>query len=118
MSTRHDAKGHEVLDKTPVAVPVGWSPPPSLQETIKRLIRHELSAKADSIGYETYDEADDFDVDDDPELKSPYELTADQELAQRLPPVKAETTGVQPVPTKEAPAKPSPSPEGEAPTAA
>jgi len=67
-------KGHEVLDSTPIARTVGFERPPSMQELIQRYVRTELSRQAAQAGAETFEEADDFDVDDDIELKSRYEV--------------------------------------------
>lgn len=72
-----DERGWEVPDPTPIARPVGWKEPESLQDMIARLVRGEISRQAAAAGAETFEEADDFDVDDDPELKSPYELDAE-----------------------------------------
>lgn len=73
-------RGHEVPDPTPVARPVRWSPPETLVEQIRRFVRNEFSQQAAAGGFETFEEADDFDVDDDhPDPQSQWELTADQE---------------------------------------
>lgn len=64
-------------DPTPIAKPVGFNRPPSIREQIQSALRAHLEA-ARSDQAETLEEADDFDVDDDPELKSPYEV--DDEL--------------------------------------
>lgn len=72
---------HEFPDPTPLHVPIGFRRPPSLTEMIQRYVRIELSEQAAAKHQaETFEEADDFLVDDDPELLSPYEITADQEL--------------------------------------
>jgi len=71
---RFDEHGREILDQTPVARTVGFERPPSMQELIQRYVRTELSRQASQAGEESFEEADDFDVDDDPELKSPYEV--------------------------------------------
>lgn len=70
----HNEKGEEILDPTPVAMPVGFHRPPSLAEQVRRLVRTEFSRQAAALGEETFEEADDFDCGDDPELKSKYEL--------------------------------------------
>lgn len=67
-------RGHEVLDNTPVAKPVGWRPPLTMQEQIQRFVREELSRRAAEAGAETFEDADDFEVGDDYDPKSPYEL--------------------------------------------
>lgn len=79
----HDKNGHEIPDPTPVAVPVGWSAPESLVDQVRRLVRQEFSQQARATGHETFEEADDFDVDDDFDPSSPWELNFDQEAASR-----------------------------------
>lgn len=73
-------RGHEVPDDTPVAMPVGFRKPESLQDQIRRLVRNELSARAMDQGLETFEEADDFDVEDDNhgEFTSKHELDDEQ----------------------------------------
>jgi len=70
--------GLEYLDPTPVAIPVGANRPESLQETMRRLVRNELSAAASSAGLETFEESIDFDIDDPEEAEhiSMYEQAA------------------------------------------
>lgn len=48
--------------------------PPTLQEQIRRILRTELSDQVAAQGGETFEEALDFDVDEEPELRSPYEV--------------------------------------------
>lgn len=74
-----DDNGHEVLDSTPIAVPVKFRGI-SHEDTIRQIIRQELSRAAQEDGDESFEEADDFDVGDDYDPMSPWELTADQEL--------------------------------------
>lgn len=77
-----DERGWEVPDPTPVAWPAGVRRPETLTEQIRRLVRLEVSQVAAAQGMETFEEADDFDVDDDDgEFVSPYELTEMQEEA-------------------------------------
>lgn len=78
---KFDQAGREIPDQTPVDIPVGFERPESLHDQIKRLIRTELSAQADAAGLETFEEADDFDVGDDDDPRSPHELDDDQERA-------------------------------------
>lgn len=77
----YNDRGEEVPDPTPVEVPVGFRHPPTLRETMQRLIREEVSRAAEQSGDESFDEADDFNVDEE-EFSSPYELTTMQEDAQ------------------------------------
>lgn len=67
--------GREDPDQTPIAIPIGFSQPESIESMIARAVRsHAFMEAARRNNRETFDEADDFDVDDDPELKSPYEI--------------------------------------------
>lgn len=75
----YNERGEEIPDPTPIEVPVDFRAPPSLVDEIKRYVRAELSARADAAGEETFEEADDFWVDDDEHLSSEYELTDMQE---------------------------------------
>lgn len=72
--SRHDEFGKEHLDPTPVSVPAGWQRPPTMEELIRRHIRQEMSRQAADQGEETFEEADDFEVDEDPDPLSPYEI--------------------------------------------
>lgn len=100
---KHDEFGREIPDPTPVAVPAGWSRPVPLQQQIQAMIRTELSRKAVEDGQESFEEADDFDVDEEPDPLSPYEMP--EGLPER--PTRHETLdgGIEP-----------PSPPSEAPT--
>lgn len=65
-------KRGEVLDDTPVAIPLKYTRMSRHNETIRQMIRAELSRVADDNGFESFEDADDFEVDDlDP--SSPYE---------------------------------------------
>ena len=66
-----DARGAEVLDPTPMAPPVGYRRQPSLAEQIREMVRSErLAAEVEAAGAETFEEADDFDIEDDCDLLS------------------------------------------------
>lgn len=80
-----DENGSEVLDPTPVAVPLRFQQKISTLDDIRALVRKELSIVAASKGFETFEEADDFDVGDfDP--TSPYELNFEQSNNEYIPP--------------------------------
>jgi hypothetical protein len=64
----------EVLDPMPVEKPVGWQRPEPLDAMIRRLVRGQISSMAAQQGEETFEEANDFDIPDDIEPISPYEL--------------------------------------------
>lgn len=74
----HDDFGREIPDPTPVSIPSGVGRPESLTDTIRRMVRNELSQAAQAAGSETFEEANDFDEDAD-DFVSPYELTEMQE---------------------------------------
>lgn len=65
--------GREYVNPLPMHIDV-TPRPPTLQEQIQRLLRVELAAQAKSQGNETFEEFTDFDVDDDPEILSGYEV--------------------------------------------
>lgn len=69
-----DEWGREVPDPRPVDIPAGMRRPLSLKEQIQQAIRNELSRRAAEDGEETFEEADDFEVDEDGEPVSPYEF--------------------------------------------
>lgn len=73
--------GEEVPDPRPVALPVGFTRPRSLQETMQHLLRNEEVRRAlDAHGMDTFEEADDFAVEDDVDditRGSPYEQDFD-----------------------------------------
>lgn len=73
----------EVLDPTPVEVPIRHRGPTPLREQIKELLQRELYVRAVNEGYETEAESDDFDVSDEDldDMLSPYELRPMQEEA-------------------------------------
>lgn len=66
-------KGQEILDPTPMAPPVGFIKQPSMIENIRNMVRSEYLRQAtEKAGAESFEEADDFEVDEfDP--SSPYE---------------------------------------------
>ena len=93
-----DAEGREVFDPTPVAPPVGYVKQPSLFEQVRDMVRGEaLRLYADAQDMESFEEADDFDVDDDYDPRTPYEQTFegsvqnDWEKLKEAPPSKAKS---------------------------
>lgn len=71
---RLDADGKEVLDNSPVAIPVRFQKVANINEQVRKLVEIELSRLASSQEYDSFDDADDFDVGDDFDPRSPYEL--------------------------------------------
>lgn len=65
----------EYPDPTPVEVPVSFRRPPSQYDEIKNMIRTAMSDYSESLGSETFEEADDFEMDfEDPDFVSEYEF--------------------------------------------
>lgn len=63
------------------AIPVGSKRPETLQEQVARLVRHsEFAKEVAARGLETFEEADDFDVPDDP-YPMPKSYWEDQDMA-------------------------------------
>lgn len=74
-----DERGREILDGTPIAPPVGYKQTVPLAQQIREMVRSEnLRLAAQESGLETFEEADDFNIDDpdgtayDP--SSPFEI--------------------------------------------
>jgi len=65
INNRHDEFGREVLNPTPVQPPVGYKKQPSILDTIREQIRAHHLSNID-MEPETEEEADDFDIDEDP----------------------------------------------------
>lgn len=75
-SHRHTEEGYEILDPTPVALPIGYVKQPSLREQIAHAVRTQKLLDDSDVLEETEDDADDFDImDDDGTLPpSPHEI--------------------------------------------
>lgn len=67
-------------DPTPVAPPAGMSQTADIDmfEVMRLRIRNEGSILAQMQGQESFDEANDFNVDEDPEPFSPWEVITEQ----------------------------------------
>lgn len=77
---RLSQKGREVVDSTPMAPPVGYKKSPSIQEQLRAMVVRELAAREalKEQGFETFEEADDFEIADDPvDPGTPYEMDFD-----------------------------------------
>ncbi len=79
-----DKHGRELPDNTPIALPLGFKIPETLAEQIQRLIRNQVSVAASEGGAETFAESDDFDIDEDEDPQSPYEMTFDPVLGREV----------------------------------
>lgn len=114
---KYDKEGNEIPDNTPVEVPLGYRTPPTLEQRMQAMIRSEAMAQyARAQGAETFDEANDFDVDDeDGTPESPHELDDQEiELKQATAELEAARRAAGPhpkPPAKTAPAAPQPTVE-------
>ena len=74
-----DEAGNFLPDPQPIAPPIGYVQEESMFDRVRNLVRRELSQVAASQDFETFEESDDFDVDDDrSEFLSPYEMILEQ----------------------------------------
>lgn len=81
-----DQYGREVPDPTPVAPPIGYKKQPSMVDHVRALVAHGLRERAEQMGFETWEEANDFDVGDDVEPETPYEQMGFEGELGALPP--------------------------------
>lgn len=71
---KHNERGEEIIDPTPMQPPLGYKKSLSLSEQIAQQVRiAHLKILEDSAIDETEDDADDFEVGDDFEPLSPHE---------------------------------------------
>lgn len=71
---KYNDKGQEIMDPTPMSIPVNFKRPEPLGDMIRRLVRKQISEAAVAKGMESFDDADDFNIPDDPvDPLSPYE---------------------------------------------
>lgn len=70
--------GSERPDPRPMELPVGFERPESIQDLIKRLVTDQrIREELETSDVESFEEADDFDVEDDVPVNSPYEENFD-----------------------------------------
>lgn len=81
----HRGSHYEDPDPMPFAPTVGVRPKETLEERMRRMIRDEMSYAAEQQGMETFEEADDFDVDDDMDPESMYEIPWEPAFEPRNP---------------------------------
>lgn len=74
---KYNLKGEEIPDQTPIELPIGHKVPETLEQMIARMVRiHSVAAIKE--GLESFEDADDFETDEE-EFKSPHQLTQMQE---------------------------------------
>lgn len=82
-----DKYGREMVSPLPIAPPIGYKKSPTLAEQIRAMVVSEkLRQEALAAGAETFEEADDFDVGDDYDPTSPYEVDFDPLPPPQTPP--------------------------------
>lgn len=82
-----DDNGHEIPDPQPVEIPARFKRPETLAEQIRRVTQGALSLQAKEQGFETFEEAEDFEIDDDSfDPTSPYEEIFDPVLGRGITP--------------------------------
>lgn len=112
---RQTLSGAEQPDPTPIAPPIGYVKQPTMVEHMRAMIRSEsLRMAAEAAGAETFEEADDFEVDDDLEPISAYEFERFFEPPAESRPAAEADRPPEPEapdqPAKPAPVAPAPSP--------
>lgn len=70
---KYNDRGQEMPDPTPVSLPVGGRRPETLEGMIARLVRGRVSEMAAKDGLETFEEANDFEIESDDEPLTAYE---------------------------------------------
>lgn len=81
-----DKTGAEIMDPQSLAPPLGFVRRPPLAEQIRDMVRSEhLRQAAEGSGLETFEEADDFDIPDDPpDPQSQWENEFDPPISELL----------------------------------
>lgn len=77
---RCDEEGNEIVDSVPMQPPVGLKRPRDIMDSVRSLIRSEMfNRQMAEAGHETFEEADDFEVEDDDtyDPRTPYEVDFD-----------------------------------------
>lgn len=82
---RIDGLGREILDPTPPRIPANFKRPETLAEQVARLVRGNISREAEAAGYETFEESEDFDVEDEFDPRTPFETFFDPVLGEVTP---------------------------------
>lgn len=76
---RLDENGHEIVSNIPKEPPLNYVKQPSMVDIVRSQIRSEmLRREVEAAGVETFEEADDFNVEDDPaDPSTPFEENFD-----------------------------------------
>lgn len=105
-ATGYTQDGKLIPDPVPIAPPIGYKKQPTMVELIRDMVRGEnLRRLAEEQGAETLEQADDFEIGDDPpSLESGYENDLDPPLTELL------TAGRQELANKQKPEQAIPPP--------
>lgn len=76
--------GREVVNPLPIAPPIGYNPTPSMFDVIRAQIQRAKLLEDDAVA-ETPDEANDFDMDDEWEPSSVYEVVMKEDFPELAP---------------------------------
>lgn len=81
-----DKDGNEIPDPQPVAIPPGFKVPETMEQMMRRLLRSpEFRDRMNENENDTFEEAEDFEVDDDTfDPHSPYEEVFDPVLGRGI----------------------------------
>lgn len=71
---KYDKDGRQIPDTRPVETPLNFRAPPTINQMIQQMVRTELSKNAQEQGFESFEESEDFDIEDDPDPVSDYEF--------------------------------------------
>ncbi len=109
-------RDQEHPDPVPIAVPVGYDLPPTMDELIRQYVRQEVSQQASADGMGTFEEEDDFELTEHNPLPlgnfdvNEFEMDSDPDMPE-VAPVEPEPGGTppsDPPPVDGAPAPPGP----------
>lgn len=78
-------RGMEVPDPRPLSIPSGFVRPPTLAEQVRRLLP-DMIRQQQAGEVETWEDANDFDIGDDFDPKSPWETIYDEQLGREVTP--------------------------------
>lgn len=76
---KFDKHGNQIPDQKEVEIPLRVQRLLQSDDSVRRIVEQVLSQRAAASGFESLEESDDFDVDDDGDFQSPYEVNEMQQ---------------------------------------
>lgn len=76
--------GRQVPDPDPMQPPIGYKKQPSMVDIIREQVRQHVDHYAQMTDHETFEESEDFDFEEEPEMRSGYENETDPPLEELL----------------------------------